>query len=174
MERERKVGGRLVTTPPKSITSAFVCDISGVCCHCHMASQGSLDWFRAETVIQDCNRSPSTVPSRGLGLISSGTQPVTEVKGEQLSRVMGEIRHNCSAWFSHVCYWEVSLNLASFSLFFLNYVVWYFVFDVSSTTWSLGEFSVVECSDEVSHCLRNLHRQTLLSLKFWVCVLCHF
>ncbi len=90
MERERKVGGRLVTTPPKSITSAFVCDISGVCCHCHMASQGSLDWFRAETVIQDCNCSPSTVPSRGLGLISSGTQPVTEVKGEQLTSHGGD------------------------------------------------------------------------------------
>ncbi|KAL0171813.1 hypothetical protein M9458_032124, partial [Cirrhinus mrigala] len=50
----------------------------GVCCHCHMASQGSLDWFRAETVIPDRKPSPATVPSRALGLILSGTQPVTE------------------------------------------------------------------------------------------------
>ncbi|RXN17942.1 tyrosine phosphatase type IVA 3 [Labeo rohita] len=43
-----------------------------------MASQGSLDWFRAETVIPDRSRLPSAVPSRALGLIQSGTQPVTE------------------------------------------------------------------------------------------------
>lgn len=76
------VGVDLFTAPPKSITSAFVCDISRVCCHCHMASQGSLDWFRTETVITDCNCSLSAVPTRALGLIPSRTQPVTEVRGE--------------------------------------------------------------------------------------------
>uniref|UniRef100_A0A9J7ZVE5 Protein tyrosine phosphatase type IVA 3 n=1 Tax=Cyprinus carpio carpio TaxID=630221 RepID=A0A9J7ZVE5_CYPCA len=58
--------------------SAFVCDISRVCCHFHMASQGSLDWFRAKAVIPDSNCSPSAVPSRALGIILSGTQPVTK------------------------------------------------------------------------------------------------
>lgn len=74
-------GGGLVSTPRKSIMSAFVCDISRVCCHFHMASQGSLDWFRAKAVIPDSNCSPSAVPSRALGIILSGTQPVTKVKG---------------------------------------------------------------------------------------------
>lgn len=81
MERKRW-GVDLFNAPPKSITSAFVCDISRVCCHCHMASQGSLDWFRTETVITDCNCSLSAVPTRALGLIPSRTQPVTEVRGE--------------------------------------------------------------------------------------------
>ncbi|CAM4701962.1 unnamed protein product [Leuciscus chuanchicus] len=44
-----------------------------------MASQGSLDWFRTETVITDCNCSLSTVPTRALVLILSRTQPVTEL-----------------------------------------------------------------------------------------------
>ncbi|KAI7806307.1 hypothetical protein IRJ41_003718 [Triplophysa rosa] len=78
-ERERGGGGGLVSTPPKSITSAFVCDISGVCCHCHMASQGSLNWFRADTVIVDRGCSPFAIPSGALGLIPSETQPVTEL-----------------------------------------------------------------------------------------------
>lgn len=119
MERKRW-GVDLFTAPPKSITSAFVCDISRVCCHCHMASQGSLDWFRTETVITDCNCSLSAVPTRALVLILSRTLPVTEVRLKQLSRVMGEIRQNRSAWFSHACYWGKDVLLRFLGVLLLS------------------------------------------------------
>lgn len=47
-----------------------------------MASQSSLDWFRADTGIVDRGCSPFSLPSGALGLIPSETQPVTEVRGE--------------------------------------------------------------------------------------------
>lgn len=107
---KREVGGGLVTAPPKSITSAFVCDISRVCCHCHMASQGSLDWFRTETVITDRNCSPSTVPTRALGLILSRTQPVTEVRGDNSHESRGRSDRTVPHDFL-TCYWEKDMYL---------------------------------------------------------------
>lgn len=119
MERKRW-GVDLFTAPPKSITSAFVCDISRVCCHCHMASQGSLDWFRTETVITDCNCSLSAVPTRALVLILSRTLPVTEVRLKQLTSHGGDQTEPFRMIFSRVLLGkrrvtEVSWCFTSFS-----------------------------------------------------------
>lgn len=125
-ERESGGGGGLVSTPPKSITGAFVCDISGVCCHCHMASQGSVNWFRADTVIVDPGCSPFTIPSGALGLIPRETQPVTEVRGETLTRpALGLFRLVFSGIFmvKLKCLWALSIIFDHLSLVVVELLV---------------------------------------------------
>lgn len=105
---EREGGRGCSTRSLRALSVHLFVTLAVECCQCHMASQGSFNWFRAETVtsINHCVHLQGALPSGDLCVILNGAQlnievRATGVRGASHGQLFGIVY--IPVWFREIC-----------------------------------------------------------------------